>query len=167
MEKPGRLIALLRHAGTMVLAANRMPAYRRRLGGKQLECEDDTSVLNSLAVASPPVMCWICREGFLNNLKLKAHCERHHGDYVEYRKRLFWRAQQDGFLPMLPWVKRHILQSASFHLAYSVRGTKNLKWSHPDSFVAAMPRAEVPCVLCARKDWIEQRFRMACGNGPS
>ena len=61
---------------------------------------------------------------------------------------------------MLPWVKRHILQAATFHLAYSVPGTKHLKWSHPDSFVAAMPRAEVPCVVCARKYWIEQRFKV-------
>ena len=61
---------------------------------------------------------------------------------------------------MLPWVKRHILQAATFHLAYSVPGLKNLKWRHLDSFVVAMPRAEVPCVVCARKDWIEQRFKV-------
>ena len=47
-----------------------------------------------------------------------------------------------------------------FYLAYSVPGTNNLKRSHPDSFVAAMPRAEVPCVVCARKDWIVQRFKV-------
>ena len=146
----------------MVLAANRMPAYWRRLEGnlEKPACEDDASVLNSLAVASPPVICWICGEGFRNNLAHKAHCEELHGDYAEYRKRLFWRAQQDGFQPMLPWVKRHILQSASFHLGYSVPGACSLKWCHPDSFIAAMPRAEVPCVVCARKDWIEMRFQI-------
>ena len=63
-------------------------------------------------------------------------------------------------MPMLPWVKRHILQAATFHLAYSVPGTCNMKWSHPDSTVAATPRAEVACVVCARRDWIEQRFRV-------
>ena len=129
----------------VVLAANRMPAYWRRLEGnlEQPACEDDTSVLNSLVVATPPVMCFTSGEGFLNNLGLKKHCKRHHGDYAEYRKRLFWRAQKDGFQPMLPWVKRYILQAATFHLAYSVPGTRNMKWSHPNSFVAAMPRAEL------------------------
>ena len=146
----------------VALAANRMPAYWRRLQGlsEQPASEDDAAELNSLAVASPPVMCWICGEGFLNNGSLQAHCEKHHGDYAEYRKRLFWRAQRDGFMPMLPWVKRHILQAATFHLAYSVPGAETMKWSHPDSFKAAMPRAEVACVVCARRDWIEQRLRV-------
>ena len=144
----------------VALATNRMPAYWRRLKGlsEQPASEDDAAVLNRLAVASPPVMCWICGEGFLSNGCLKEHCEKHHGDYAEYRKRLFWRGQRDGFMPMLPWVKRHILQAATFHLAYSVPGTCNMKWSHPDSTVAATPRAEVACVVCARRDWIEQRL---------
>ena len=60
----------------VVLAANRFPAYWRCLEGKRPECEDDLAVLNSLPVASPPVMCWICGEGFLSNNALKLHCEK-------------------------------------------------------------------------------------------
>ena len=138
-----------------------MPAYWRRLhaAAGQPEREDDALVLNSLAVASPPVVCAICGEGFLNNNDHRKHCDTSHGDLAEYRKRLFWRAQRDGFMPMLPWVKRHILQAATFHLAYSVPGTCNLKWSHPDSFRAALPRREVACVVCARRDWLENRYQ--------
>ena len=75
----------------VVLAANRMPAYWRRMQAnlERPACEDDASVLNSLAVASPLVMCWICGEGFRNNTALKAHCGMRHGDYAEYPKRLF------------------------------------------------------------------------------
>ena len=131
------------------LAANLMPAYYRRLHGR-----DDLS----LPVASPPVMCWICGEGFLHNGALFKHCCEHHGDYAEYRKRLFWRAQKDGFKPLLPWVKRHMLESATFHLTYSVPGSHSLKWSHPEAFRVAKERAEVACVVCARKDWLESRF---------
>ena len=131
------------------LAANLMPAYYRRLHGR-----DDLS----LPVASPPVMCWICGEGFLHNGALFKHCCEHHGDYAEYRKRLFWRAQKDGFKPLLAWVKRHMLESATFHLTYSVPGSHSLKWSHPEAFRVAKERAEVACVVCARKDWLESRF---------
>ena len=94
------------------LAANCMPAYWRKLQSSAEQPVDDLS----LPVASPPVMCWICGEGFLHNGALSKHCCKHHGDYAEYRKRIFWRAQKDGFQPLLPWVKRHILESATFHL---------------------------------------------------
>ena len=60
-----------------------------------------------------------------------------HGDDVEYRKRLFWRAQEDGFKPLLPWVKRHMFESATFHLTYSVPGSLSLKRSHPEAFLGS------------------------------
>ena len=136
------------------LTANRMPAYWRRLQSSAEQPVDDLS----LPVASPPVMCWICGEGFLHNGALFKHCSEHHGDYAEYRKRLFWRAQKDGFKPLLPWVKRHMLESATFHLTYSVPGSFSLKWSHPEACLIAKERSEVACVVCARKDWLESRF---------
>jgi len=117
---------------------------------------------NTLAVASPPVMCWICGEGFLHNGALQKHCCAQHGDYAEYRKRLFWRAQKDGFKLLLPWVKRHILEAATFHLTYSVPGSFSLKLSHPEAFLIAKERSEVACVVCARKDWLESRFTGNC-----
>ena len=47
------------------LAANRMPAYWERMcataNEDDAQCAEE---LHSLAVASPPVMCWICGEGF-------------------------------------------------------------------------------------------------------
>ena len=69
-------------------------------------------------------------------------------------------ASNTGFKPLLPWVKRHILESATFHLTYSVPGSFSLKWSHPDVFTVAQERSEVACVVCARKDWLESRFKV-------
>ena len=103
-------------------------------------------------------MCWICGEGFLHNGALFKHCCEAHGDVAEYRKRLFWRVQKDGFKPLLPWVKRHMLESATFHLTYSIPGSFSLKWNHPEAFQVAKERCEVACVVCARKDWLESRF---------
>ena len=141
------------------LAANRMPAYwERMLANADNDRSHSAEVQNSLAVASPPVMCWICGEGFVDNKSLGKHCDKSHGDYAEYRKRLFWRAQKDGFKPLLPWVKRHILQAATFHTTYSVPGSFCLKWSQPEAMSIAQERAEVACVVCARKDWLEKRL---------
>ena len=69
-------------------------------------------------------------------------------------------ASNTGFKPLLPWVKRHILESATFHLTYSVPGSFSLRWSHPDVFTVAQERSEVACVVCARKDWLESRFKV-------
>ena len=103
-------------------------------------------------------MCWICGEGFTHNGTFFQHCKAAHGGYAEYRKRLLWRAQQDGFKPLLPWVKRHILQSATFHLTFSVPGSFSLHWNHPEAIATARKRCEVACVVCARRDWLENRF---------
>ena len=59
---------------------------------------------------------------------------------------------------LLPWVKRHMLEAATFHLTYSVPGSFSLKMSHPEAFSIAKERSEVACVVCARKDWLESRF---------
>ena len=61
---------------------------------------------------------------------------------------------------MLPWVKRHVLQAATLHLTYSVPETQRLKWKHSTSFNATLTGAEMSYVVCARQDWIEQRFRV-------
>ncbi len=98
------------------------------------------------------------REGFTHNGAFFQHCSDAHGAYAEYRKRLLWRAQHDGFKPLLPWVKRHILRSATFHLTLSVPGSFSFHWNHPEAIATARTRCEVACVVCARKDWLENLF---------
>ena len=34
----------------------------------------------------------------------------------------------------------------------------SLSGSHPEAFLVATERSEVACVVCARKDWLENRF---------
>ena len=85
------------------LAANRMPAYWERM--RATADEDDAQraeELYSLAIASPPVMCWICGEGFLDNPSLGKHCDKKHGDYAEYRKRLFLESTKRWFQASSP-----------------------------------------------------------------
>ena len=111
------------------LAANTLPAYFARLADSGAQFVLSSSSAGHAAavtpdlmlpVATPPVMCWICGEGFTHNGAFFKHCSDAHGGYAEYRKSFLRRAQQDEFKPLLPWVKRHILQSATFHSTLSV-----------------------------------------------
>ena len=70
----------------VVLAANRMPLYWTRQRAEDGHVDDDPLELKSLPVPSPPVMCWICGEGFLHNMALLKHFSKKHGDYAEYRR---------------------------------------------------------------------------------
>ena len=67
-------------------------------------CEHLTSSLEPEVhpVATPPVLCWLCGAGFLSQQALYRHAREVYGDYAEYRKHLFWVAQERGFLPLLP-----------------------------------------------------------------
>ena len=61
------------------LTANCMPAsWRRKQNGVEPRVDD-----LRLPVASDPVMCRICGEGFLRNGGLFKHCGQVHGDYAE------------------------------------------------------------------------------------
>ena len=111
-------------------------------------------------VATPPVLCWLCGAGFLSQQALYRHTLVAHGDYAEYRKHLFWFAQKQGFLPMLPWQKRHMLANLSFFQCFSVPNSGAMEWTKDGNIQKAEPRQEVGCAICARKDWIEHRFQV-------
>ena len=55
-------------------------------------CEQLTSSLDPEvhAVATPPLLCWLCGAGFLSRQALYRHTRAAHGGYAEYRKHLFW-----------------------------------------------------------------------------
>ncbi|CAK0860808.1 unnamed protein product [Prorocentrum cordatum] len=134
------------------LAANRPPAYFTRLADSAAQPVSPSASSSGarpvgasgpmLPAASPPVMRWICGKGFTHNGAFFKRCSDAHGGCAERRKRLSWRAQQDGFKPLLPWVKRRILQSATFHLTFSAPGSLSLHWNRPEAIAAAKARRE-------------------------
>jgi len=109
------------------------------------------------AIASPPVVCELCHKGFIGRDALAAHCNQAHGNWAEYRKRLFFMAWQAGLRPLLPWVKRSMLHSHAFFSRYSVPCCLN-DWSRRVS--AAQPRRQQACAICAIRDWLERRVEM-------
>ena len=97
-------------------------AVARRVAGVQvLEASQQ-------AIATPPVVCELCHKGFIGRDALATHCKQAHGNWAEYRKRLFFMAWQAGLRPLLPWVKRAMLHSHAFFSRYSVPCSYN-DWS--------------------------------------
>ena len=164
----------------MELAANGLPACFKRLAGSAEQPGPSSSSAAQPAaaasdlmspVASPPVMCWICGGGFTHNGAYLQHCTNAHGGYAEYRKRLLWRAQQDGLKPLSPRVSQHLLRSATSHLTCSEPASFTLHWDHPEAFSAAQRRCEVACAVRARAYWLENRCpenlrQKATAHGP-
>ena len=117
-------------------------------------------------IATPPVLCWLCGAGFLSWQGLYRHALAKHGDYAEYRKHLFWLAQKQGFQPMLPWQKRHMLANLSFFQCFSIPESGAIEWTEGHSIQTVVQRQEVGCAICARKDWMEHRFRVYLWREP-
>ena len=117
-------------------------------------------------IATPPVLCWVCGAGFLSWEALYRHCRSAHGDWAECRKHLFWLAAKRGFLPLLPCQKRHMLANFSFFQCYSIPESGGIEWTEKKSIQSAVPRQEVGCAICARKDWLENRYRVYLWREP-
>ena len=131
-------------------------------------CEHLTSTLNPEvhAIATPPMLCWLRGAGFVSTHALFRHTRTAHGDYAEYRKHLFWLAQELGFLPLPPWQKRHMLANFSFFQCFSTPESGAMGWSEGKSPTTAERRQEMGCAICARKDWLEHCYRVYLWREP-
>ena len=110
------------------------------------------------ALATPPVVCELCHKGFRCKEDLICHCNGVHGNFAEYRKHVFWKAQEYGLRPLAAWQKRSILNSqATFHrLSIPGAGVND----HCRSIDKAVPRRMEACAICAVKEWIEKRMQI-------
>ena len=124
----------------------------------------------TLPVPSALVMCWLCGAGFNSRVQFKAHAEAHHGGIAEYRKRLFWQAQEEGFVPLLPWIKRHILQRFAFFQTRSFphagHASAGLAFHAEETARDSEPRREEACAICARLGFLETRVRVYLWKTP-
>ena len=146
---PGREVASHKH-----LASYCLPAHCRDSDAEQLTVTETSGQ----AIASAPVVCELCHEGFAGRDCLARHCRKAHGNIAEYRKRLFYMAEKCGQRPLLPWVKRSMIQSFRFFSCYSVPSSRN-DWTSKTA-TCYRPRGERACAICAVKDWLEARFRI-------
>ncbi|CAE7242551.1 unnamed protein product [Symbiodinium microadriaticum] len=79
-----------------------------------------------------------------------------HGGWAEYRKQAFFRLQNAPLQPLKAWQKRAMVASFSFFETHSVPQSPN-DWMQR-TFAEAVPRREEACVICARLDYIGNRF---------
>ena len=147
------------------LASHSMPLHA---SGRDIAKSDEDAVPSRVphvschegpgqAIVTAPVVCELCHEGFIGKDALCRHCEKVHGNWAEYRKRVFFEATKAGLHPQEPWVKRAMLQSHSFFLRYYVPSSYNDWTTKVDQ---AVPRRQEACAICARLDWLEGRYPM-------
>ena len=79
-----------------------------------------------------------------------------HGGWAEYRKQVFFRLQNAPLQPLKAWQKRAMVASFSFFETHSVPQSPN-DWMQR-TFAEAVPRREEACAICARLDYIGNRF---------
>ena len=110
------------------------------------------------ALATPPVVCELCHRGFRCKEDLITHCKSMHGNFAEYRKHVFWKAQEHGLHPLEWWQKRAILSSHAYFHRYSIPESHQIDYTR--NLDEAVPRRMEACAICAVKDWIEHRYRV-------
>ena len=101
-------------------------------------------------IASAPRQCQLCGEGFMDFEHLVKHCEHKHGNWSEYRKRLFYEADLHMAQSLPKQRKRQQLANFTYHLTHSIPGD-----GEPPE-----PRRQEACAVCARKGWLEARYRV-------
>ena len=77
------------------------------------------------------------------------HCDREHGGFNEYRKRLFWEADRCHAFGLPSARKRNMAANA----------TSAIMYSRPGGEEELEERREEACAVCARNGWLEARFQ--------
>ena len=127
--------------------------------GKEAGSASQPPCAMASAIVHPPVMCEICHEGFAGKECLIEHCRVQHGSWAEYRKHVFWKAQQAGLQPLQAWEKRAMVQNFSFFQNFSVPSSGTNEWTRR-ALTDAVPRVQNACAVCARMEYLEHLFEV-------
>ena len=72
-----------------------------------------TLPLLGLPKISAPRECQLCDAHFRDRTNLVQHCQRQHGGFNEYRKRIFWEAERYHAQGLPGAQKRHMVANAA------------------------------------------------------
>ena len=59
-----------------------------------------------------------------------------------------------------------MLSNLSFHQCFSIPESGAMDWPKQQSIQTAVQRQEMGCAICARKDWLEHRYRVYLWREP-
>ena len=124
--------------------------------GEEIHFVKDASEPFAKPIITPPRICQLCGKGFQNNKDLVTHARKEHAGLPEVFKRTLWEAQRLHALPLSMRRKRNML--ANFDREY--------RCSRPGGDGELGPREDIACVVCACKDWSEERFYVRLWQKP-
>ena len=108
-------------------------------------------------IISGPIVCQLCDNlNFLYDNDFALHQTKVHCGMNEYRKRVLFLQEQCGPRAITAEEKRIIVQDFAHFQQFSRPGAKSNTFAN----ITEVPRCEVACVLCARKDFIEHRHML-------
>ena len=109
-------------------------------------------------ILTAPLVCMLCvpGAGFLTDVSFLQHCVACHGGWAEYRKRVLYLLEARGPHPISAQEKRLMVQNYAFFEQHSLPSAGGNVFKDTE----LVPRAEAACVVCARLDWLERRYKL-------
>ena len=110
------------------------------------------------AITTAPVLFQLCYKRFGSEKDLAHHCQIIHGNLIECRRHVFWKAEEARLQPFRPWCKRAILNNHALFHRFSIL-TTNIN-HYCEGLGKDVPRRMEACAICAMRDWIERRTQI-------
>ena len=107
-------------------------------------------------IISGPLVCQLCDADFISEKSFSEHKTHCHAGDREYRKRVLYLMEEQGCRPITGQEKRIMVQNFSHFQQYCYPGAKGNYFAEGEE----VPRCEAACAICARKDWLEHRFKL-------
>ena len=101
-------------------------------------------------------MCQLCDADFISEKSFSEHKKQCHAGECEYRKRVLYLMEGQGCRPITGQEKRIMVQNFAHFQQYCYPSAKGNYFAEGEE----VPRCEAACAICARKDWLEHRFKL-------
>ena len=124
---------------------------------------DELRSFSDRPIISGPLVCQLCDSDFTTEKDFARHVDSAHAGQSEYRKRVLYLMAEAGPRPLTGQEKRLIVQNFARLQQYCRPCTGGNFFADAEE----VPRAEAACAVCARKEWLEHRYKLSLfGDAP-
>jgi len=123
---------------------------------------DELRSFSDRPIISGPLVCQLCDSDFTTEKDFARHVDSAHAGLCEYRKRVLYLMAEAGPKPLTGQEKRLIVQNFARFQQYCRPCTGGNFFADAEE----VPRAEAACAVCARKDWLEHRYKLSLFGDP-